>query len=62
MEGVLLKVRCPIIADFYEKKVAEWKTFSIRHFKKMECKKNVIFSCNAVVGCSRVSHAERKPR
>ena len=39
MEGVLLKVRCPIIADFYGKKVAKWKTFSVRHFKKMECKK-----------------------
>ena len=43
MEGVLLKVRCPIIADFYKKRVAKWKTFSICHFKKMECKKNVIF-------------------
>ena len=43
MESILLKVRCPIIADFYEKKVAEWKTFSVRHFKKMECKKKTSF-------------------
>ena len=39
MEGVLLKVRCPINADFYEKIVVKWKTFSVHHFKKMECKK-----------------------
>ena len=43
MEGVLLKVRHPIIADFYEKKVAKWKTFSVRHFKKIECKKTSFF-------------------
>ena len=44
MEGVLQKVSCPIIADFYEKIVARWKTFSVCYFKKMESKKkNVIF-------------------
>ena len=62
MEGVLLKVRCPIIADFYEKKEAEWKTFSVCHFKKIECKKKKRhLSCNTVGGCRRVSHPERKP-
>ena len=43
MEGVLPKVRCQIIADFYGKNVAKWKTFTICHFKKIECKKNVIY-------------------
>ena len=43
MEGVLQKVWCQIIADFYGENVAKWKTFTIGHFKKMECKKNVIF-------------------
>ena len=43
MEGVLLKVSCPIVADFYEKIVARWKTFSVRYFKKMESKKTLIF-------------------
>ena len=61
MEGVLPKVRCQIIADFYGENVAKWKTFTIRHFRKMECKKKGNLSCNAVGGCSRVSHAERKP-
>ena len=61
MEGVLPKVRCQIIADFYGKNVAKWKTFTICHFKKIECKKKRHLSCNAVGGCRRVSHAERKP-
>ena len=39
MEGVLPKVRCQIIADFYGKNVTKSKTFTIGHFKKMECKK-----------------------
>ena len=43
MEGVSSKVRCQIIADFYGKNVAKWKTFTICHFKKIECKKNVIY-------------------
>ena len=43
MEGVLPKVRCQIIADFYGKNVAKWKTFAIRHLKKIECKKTVIY-------------------
>ena len=44
MEGVLPKVRCQIIADFYGKNVAKWKTFTIRHYKKIECKKkNAIY-------------------
>ena len=61
MEGVLSKVRCQIIADFYGKNLAKWKTFTIRHFKNIECKKKCHLSCNAVGGCRRVSHAERKP-
>ena len=61
MEGVLPKVRCQIIADFYGKNVAKWNTFTIGHFKKMECKKKRRFLCNAVGGCRTVSHAERKP-
>ena len=61
MGGVLPKVRCQIIADFYGKNVSKWKTFTICHFKKIECKKNRHLSCNAVGGCRRVSHAERKP-
>ena len=43
MKGVLPKVRCQIIADFYGKNVAKWNTFTIGHFKKMECKKNAVF-------------------
>ena len=39
MEGVTPKVRCQIIADFYGENVTKWKTFTIGHFKKMECKK-----------------------
>ena len=46
MEGVLPKVRCQIIADFYGENVAKWETFSIGHFMKMECKKNRHLSCN----------------
>ena len=61
MEGVLPKVRCQIIANFYGKNVAKWKMFTVRHFKKIECKKNRHLSCYAVGGCRRVSHAERKP-
>ena len=61
MEGVLLKVRCQIIADFYGKNVPKWKTFTVCHFKKMECKKKLHLLYNANGGCRRVSHAERKP-
>ena len=43
MEGVLPKVRCQIIADFYGKNVAKWKMFTIRHFKKIECKETVFY-------------------
>ena len=43
MEGVLPKVKCQIIADFYGKNVPKWKTFTVCHFKKMECKKNTPF-------------------
>ena len=43
MEGILPKVRCQIIADFNEKNAAKWKTFTVRHFKKMECKKIAIY-------------------
>ena len=48
MEGVLPEVRCQIIADFYGKNVTKWKTFTIDHFKEMECKKKRHLSCNAV--------------
>ena len=41
MEGVLLQVRCPIIADFYKKIVAKWKVFSVCPFIMQ--KKTVIF-------------------
>ena len=43
MEGVLPKVRCQIIADFNGKNAAKWKMFTVRHFKKMECKKIAIY-------------------
>ena len=43
MEGVLPKVGCQIIADFNGKNAAKWKTFTVRHFKKMECKKSAIY-------------------
>ena len=39
MEGVIPKVRCQIIADFYGENVTKWKMFTIGHLKKMECKK-----------------------
>ena len=42
MEGVLLKVRFQIIADFNMKNAAKWRTFIIGHFNKMECKKIAI--------------------
>ena len=44
MEGVLLKVRLPIIVDFYKKKVAEWKRFAFVILRRWNAKKNVIFS------------------
>ena len=50
MEGVLLKARCPIIADFYKKIVAKCETFSIYHFKKMEYKNTIIFHLVQLVG------------
>ena len=43
MEGVLPKVRGQIIADFNGKNAAEWKMFTVRHFKKMEYKKIAIY-------------------
>ena len=61
MEGVLPKVRCQVIAGFYGKNVAKWEKFTICHFKKIECKKERHFACNAVAGCRRVRNAERKP-
>ena len=61
MEGVLPKVRCQIIADFNGKNAAKWKTFTVHHFKKMECKKNRHLACNAMDGCRKVSHADKKP-
>ena len=39
MEGVLLEVRCQIIADFYGKNGTKCKKLTIGHFKKMERKK-----------------------
>ena len=39
MKDVIPKVRYQIIVDFYGKNVTKWKTFTIGHFKKMECKK-----------------------
>ena len=49
MKGVITKVRCQIIADFYGKNVTKWKAFTIGHFKNMECKKKKRhLSCNAV--------------
>ena len=62
MEGVLPKVRCQIIADFNRKNAAEWKTFTVRHFKKMEYKKNRHLSCDAIDGYRKVSRADKKPR
>ena len=62
MEGVLPKVRCQIIADFNRKNAAERKTFTVRHFKKMEYKKNRHLSCDAIDGYRKVSHADKKPR
>ena len=43
MEGVLLKVRRQIIADFYGKNVSQEKTYAVRHFKKAGCKKTAIY-------------------
>ena len=43
IKGVLPKVRCQIIADFYAKNTAKWKMFTIHHFKKIDCKKNAIY-------------------
>ena len=62
MEGVLPKVRCQIIADFNRKNAAERKTFTVRHFKKMEYKKNRHLSCDAIDGYRKVSRADKKPR
>ena len=61
MEGVIPKVRCLIIADFNGENVTKWKMFTIGHFKKMECKKKRLASCDTVDGCRRVSLADRKP-
>ena len=44
MEGVSPKVRHQIIADFYGENIAKWNTFTIGHFKKIECKKIAIYS------------------
>ena len=41
-EGVLPQVRCRIIADFYGENVVKWKTFTVGHLKKKECKKKHI--------------------
>ena len=60
MEGVLPKVRCQIIADFNGKNAAEWKMFTIHHFKKMEYKKIAIYC--VIDGYRKVSRADKKPR
>ena len=54
-------MRCQIIADFYGENVVKWNTFTIAHFKRMECQKNRHLSSNAVGGCRGVNHAKRKP-
>ena len=47
MKGVLPKVRRPIIASFYEKKVLKGKTYKAHHFKKMGCQNSQFFvECN----------------
>ena len=43
MEGVLLKVRCPIIVDFYEKKIAEWICFPFVILRRWNAKKTSLF-------------------
>ena len=43
MEGVLLKVRRQIMADFYGKNVSQDKTYAVHHFKKVGCKKTAIY-------------------
>ena len=43
MEGVLLKVRRPIIVDFYKKKVAEWKRFLFVILRRWNAKKTSFF-------------------
>ena len=43
MEGVLLKVKLQIIADFYRKNVSKGKTYAVRHFKKVGWKKTAIY-------------------
>ena len=41
MEGVLSKVRCQIIPDFYGKKVSKGKMYTVHNSKKMGCKKTL---------------------
>ena len=39
MKGLLPKVRCQIIADFYQKNLSKGKLYTHKHFSKMGCKK-----------------------
>ena len=39
MEGLLPKVRCQIIADFYRKNLSKGKLYTHKHFSKMGYKK-----------------------
>ena len=43
MEGVLPEVRRQIIADFYGKNVSKGKMYTFQHFRKMGCKKTIIY-------------------
>ena len=61
MKGVLPKVRCQIIADFYRKNVTKLKAFTIGHFKKMECKKNAIYRVMQLVDAGK-SVTQRESR
>ena len=49
MEGVLPEVRCQIMVDFYGKYVPMRKMFTIHHFKKIKCKKIVIYGVMQLV-------------
>ena len=60
MEGVLPRVRCQIIADFYRKMQQSGRRLPFVILRRQNAKKRHL-SRNAVGGCRRVSHAERKP-
>ena len=45
MEGLLPKVQCPIIANFYGKNVSKGKMYTFQNFKRMGCKKKHAIYC-----------------